>query len=99
MQGYSNGVINNGNLSLLDVSLPVFIFSISEYTYGSNFDIDLIDNLTTERVLTRIYGSARIEAHSFGTILRSLTFAGTVVGMLLFGMSMTSTPTLLCAMR
>lgn len=36
-------------------------------------------------LLTRIYGSERIEAHNFGTVLRSLTFAGTVAGMLIFG--------------
>jgi len=78
---------------------PLLFFFTSEHTYESNFDINLFDNLTTERVLTRIYGSARIEAHSFGTILRSLTFVGTVVGMLLFGMSTSPIPTFLCAMH
>lgn len=81
-------MINNGNLYLLDVTPPVFIFYTSEHMYGSNFDIDPFNNLTIDPVLTRIYGSARIEAHSFGTILRSLTFVGTVVGMLLFGVSL-----------
>jgi len=36
-------------------------------------------------LLTRIYGSDRIEAHNYGTTVRSVTFAGTVVGMILFG--------------
>lgn len=89
-------MINNGNLYLLDVTPPVFIFYTSEHTYGSNFDIDPFNNLTIDPVLTRIYGSARIEAHSFGTILRSLTFVGTVVGMLLFGVSLM--PVFLCPM-
>ncbi|KAJ3575504.1 hypothetical protein NP233_g1045 [Leucocoprinus birnbaumii] len=43
----------------------------------------VINNVNT--LLTRIYGSDKIEAHNYGTTLRSLTFAGTVVGMLLFG--------------
>ena len=36
-------------------------------------------------MLNRIYGSARVGEHNHGTTLSSLTFAGTIVGMLLFG--------------
>ena len=36
-------------------------------------------------MLNRIYGSDRVGAHNYGTTLSSLTFAGTVVGMLIFG--------------
>ncbi|KAF5359638.1 hypothetical protein D9756_003128 [Leucocoprinus leucothites] len=35
-------------------------------------------------LLTRIYGD-RLEDHNYGTIIRSVTFAGTVVGMVIFG--------------
>ena len=35
-------------------------------------------------VLTRIYGS-RLEEHNYGTTVRSVAFAGTVVGMVIFG--------------
>lgn len=36
------------------------------------------------QVLTRIYGD-RLEEHNYGTVVRSVTFAGTVVGMVTFG--------------
>lgn len=38
-------------------------------------------------MLTRIYGADRIEDHNYGTIVRSLTFAGTIVGMIIFGVA------------
>ena len=37
--------------------------------------------------LTRIYGPDILEHHDFSTILSSVAFAGTVVGMLVFGAS------------
>ena len=43
-----------------------------------NFDIPTI-------VLTRIYGKAETGKHNYSTTLSSLTFAGTIVGMLSFG--------------
>ena len=36
-------------------------------------------------VLTRIYGKAAVSAHNYSKTLSSVTFAGTVVGMLVFG--------------
>lgn len=36
-------------------------------------------------VLTRIYGKAALEDHAYSRTLSSLAFAGTIVGMLLFG--------------
>jgi len=35
--------------------------------------------------LTRIYGADRVDAHNYSTVLSSLAFAGTIVGMLTFG--------------
>jgi MFS family permease len=36
-------------------------------------------------LLTRIYGKSAIGAHNYSTTLSSLAFAGTIVGMLVFG--------------
>jgi hypothetical protein len=36
-------------------------------------------------VLTRVYGSAELKKHDYSRTLSSLGFAGTVVGMLIFG--------------
>ena len=36
-------------------------------------------------MLRRIYGKERIDAHNYGTTLASVAFAGTIVGMLVFG--------------
>ncbi|KAG6829273.1 hypothetical protein H0H92_005093 [Tricholoma furcatifolium] len=41
-------------------------------------------------VLTRIYGKAALSQHNYSTIVNSAGFAGTVVGMLLFGLSAAS---------
>lgn len=49
------------------------------------FLIPPIVKSNSQSVLTRIYGANRIEAHNYGTIVRSLTFAGTIFGMVTFG--------------
>jgi hypothetical protein len=36
-------------------------------------------------VLTRVYGPAQLKKHAYSRTLSSLGFAGTVVGMLVFG--------------
>lgn len=36
-------------------------------------------------VLKRIYGTAEVTAHNYSTVLSSVVFAGTIVGMLSFG--------------
>ena len=36
-------------------------------------------------VLKRVYGKEALSAHNYSTVLSSLGFAGTVVGMLIFG--------------
>ena len=36
-------------------------------------------------MLKRIYGKERIDNHNYGTTLASVAFAGTIVGMLVFG--------------
>lgn len=44
-----------------------------------------ISPFTFSKVLKRTYGDDAVGAHNYSTILSSLTFAGTVVGMLIFG--------------
>ncbi|KAL9714381.1 glycerophosphoinositol permease [Leucoagaricus gongylophorus] len=39
---------------------------------------------TVNTILTRLYGS-RLDEHNYGTTIRSVVFAGTVVGMIIFG--------------
>lgn len=41
---------------------------------------------TVVTLIKRKYGAERVKAHNFGTVLNSLAFAGTIVGMLSFGM-------------
>ncbi|KXN81580.1 hypothetical protein AN958_04419 [Leucoagaricus sp. SymC.cos] len=59
------------------------IFACGTALFSDGYSNGVINNVNT--LLTRIYGSERIEANNYGTTLRSLAFAGTVVGMLLFG--------------
>jgi len=59
------------------------IFACGTALFSDGYSNGVINNVNT--LLTRIYGSDRIEANNYGTTVRSLAFAGTVVGMLLFG--------------
>ncbi|KXN81579.1 hypothetical protein AN958_04418 [Leucoagaricus sp. SymC.cos] len=55
------------------------------FACGTALFADGYSNGVISSVLTRIYGQDKIEAHDYGTVVRSVTFAGTVVGMILFG--------------
>ncbi|KXN88499.1 hypothetical protein AN958_07165 [Leucoagaricus sp. SymC.cos] len=55
------------------------------FACGTALFSDGYSNGVISAVLNRIYGADRIENHNYGTIVRSLTFAGTVVGMIIFG--------------
>lgn len=50
---------------------------------AAGFDVLLI--LTSFTVLKRIYGADAINNHNYSTTLSSVAFAGTIVGMLVFG--------------
>lgn len=47
-------------------------------------------------MLRRIYGKEQLANHNYGTTLSSATFAGTIVGMLLFGYLSDKIGTLVC---
>ncbi|KAJ3560297.1 hypothetical protein NP233_g10928 [Leucocoprinus birnbaumii] len=61
------------------------IFACGTALFSDGYANGVISSVNTHSpVLTRIYGD-RLEAHNYGTTVRSVTFAGTVVGMVLFG--------------
>jgi MFS family permease len=68
------------NERLRSVSL---IFACGTALFSDGYANGIIGSVNT--VLTRIYGSAVIGQHNYSRIVSSLLFAGTVVGMLLFG--------------
>ncbi|KAJ3571096.1 hypothetical protein NP233_g3977 [Leucocoprinus birnbaumii] len=59
------------------------IFACGTALFSDGYSNGIISAVNT--ILNRIYGADRIEAHNYGTILRSVVFAGTIVGMLSFG--------------
>ncbi|TEB27007.1 MFS general substrate transporter [Coprinellus micaceus] len=69
-KGYANGVIGSVNTRGLHVS-----------SIPSRNHVDFAKT----KVLTRIYGPEALSKHAYSRTLSSLAFAGTVVGMLLFG--------------
>ncbi|PFH52919.1 hypothetical protein AMATHDRAFT_1657 [Amanita thiersii Skay4041] len=69
--GYANGVIGNG--------MPL------EHKSGSTLSRLSGINLILTVVLTRVYGADVLKKHNYSVIISSLGFAGTVVGMLIFG--------------
>ncbi|EIN09771.1 MFS general substrate transporter [Punctularia strigosozonata HHB-11173 SS5] len=68
------------NKPLSQVSL---IFACGTALFSDGYANNIIGSVTT--CMRRTYGADRVNAHSFPTVLSSLTFAGTVVGMLTFG--------------
>ncbi|KAF9448518.1 putative metabolite transporter [Macrolepiota fuliginosa MF-IS2] len=70
------------------------IFACGTALFSDGYSNGVINNVNT--LLTRIYGSDRIEANNYGTTVRSLAFAGTVVGMLLFGTYNLDLPVYIC---
>ncbi|KAF9448539.1 putative metabolite transporter [Macrolepiota fuliginosa MF-IS2] len=59
------------------------IFACGTALFADGYANGVISSVNT--LLTRIYGSDQIEAHNYGTTVRSVTFAGTMVGMIIFG--------------
>ena len=88
MQTESSEVVSRSHLTLF-VLLTLSSDYNSEYLcvpsslmYGYP---DSVSGLRMSAVLTRIYGKAALEDHAYSRTLSSLAFAGTIVGMLLFG--------------
>jgi hypothetical protein len=46
---------------------------------------EIINTTPLWSVLKRVYGTAALSAHNYSTTLSSVGFAGTIVGMLVFG--------------
>ncbi|KAL0954582.1 hypothetical protein HGRIS_003542 [Hohenbuehelia grisea] len=59
------------------------IFACGTALFSDGYANGIIGNVFT--ILTRIYGKERLAEHDFSRILSSLLFAGTVVGMVVFG--------------
>ncbi|KAF5311976.1 hypothetical protein D9619_003802 [Psilocybe cf. subviscida] len=59
------------------------IFACGTALFSDGYANNVIGSVNT--LLTRIYGAEKLAAHNHGRVLTSLGFAGTVVGMLLFG--------------
>lgn len=69
-----------------DVANPSVEFQQSILVRASSASpLHQASDLQTSTVLTRIYGKAALDNHSYSRTLSSLAFAGTIVGMLLFG--------------
>lgn len=84
--GYANNIIGTGTLAAF-VSLLVVSFPSLQSTRVRLNSSDARRYIRTETitVLTRIYGKEALAHHNYSTTINSLSFAGTVVGMLLFG--------------
>ncbi|EMD34089.1 hypothetical protein CERSUDRAFT_86845 [Gelatoporia subvermispora B] len=59
------------------------IFACGTALFSDGYANGVIGDVNT--LLTRIYGADEVDKHNYSTTLSSLTFAGTVVGMLVFG--------------
>ncbi|TFK46065.1 MFS Git1p-related glycerophosphoinositol and glycerophosphocholine permease [Heliocybe sulcata] len=59
------------------------IFACGTALFSDGYANGVIGSVNT--LLTRIYGSDAVSAHNYSTVLSSLAFAGTIVGMLTFG--------------
>jgi MFS family permease len=59
------------------------IFACGTALFSDGYANNVIGMVNT--LLKRIYGSDTIDAHNYSTALTSVTFAGTIVGMLVFG--------------
>ncbi|XP_006459103.1 hypothetical protein AGABI2DRAFT_191164 [Agaricus bisporus var. bisporus H97] len=59
------------------------IFACGTALFSDGYANGVLSDVNT--LLNRIYGADRIDANGYGTTVRSLAFAGTVVGMLVFG--------------
>ncbi|THH29999.1 hypothetical protein EUX98_g4190 [Antrodiella citrinella] len=59
------------------------IFACGTALFSDGFANGVIGNILT--LLKRVYGTERVEANNYATVLSSVTFAGTIVGMLTFG--------------
>ncbi|RDB26292.1 hypothetical protein Hypma_006812 [Hypsizygus marmoreus] len=59
------------------------IFACGTALFSDGYANGVIGSVNT--LLNRVYGIAALKSHNYSTILSSLGFAGTVVGMLLFG--------------
>lgn len=59
------------------------IFACGTALFSDGYANGVIGSVNT--LLTRIYGADALKAHDYGRTLSSLAFAGTVVGMLVFG--------------
>jgi len=59
------------------------IFACGTALFSDGYANNIIGSVNT--LLKRIYGTEVIEAHNYATTLSSVAFAGTIVGMLVFG--------------
>ncbi|KAG6807552.1 hypothetical protein H0H92_007117 [Tricholoma furcatifolium] len=59
------------------------IFACGTALFSDGYANGIIGSVNT--LLKRIYGTDVVSAHNYSTVLSSLAFAGTVVGMLIFG--------------
>ncbi|KAF8071986.1 putative metabolite transporter [Lyophyllum atratum] len=59
------------------------IFACGTALFSDGYANGVIGNVNT--ILKRVYGADTVNAHNYGTVLNSLAFAGTIVGMLSFG--------------
>jgi MFS family permease len=59
------------------------IFACGTALFSDGYANGVIGSVNT--LLTRIYGAEKLAAHNHGRVLTSLGYAGTVIGMLLFG--------------
>ncbi|KAF9451867.1 MFS Git1p-related glycerophosphoinositol and glycerophosphocholine permease [Macrolepiota fuliginosa MF-IS2] len=59
------------------------IFACGTALFSDGYSNGVISSVNT--LLDRVYGSDQIEANNYGVTLRSVVFAGTIFGMLLFG--------------
>ncbi|KZT30020.1 MFS Git1p-related glycerophosphoinositol and glycerophosphocholine permease [Neolentinus lepideus HHB14362 ss-1] len=73
-----SNIVRNAGLS--QVSL---IFACGTATFSDGYTNNVIGSANT--LITRIYGEKAVSQHSYNTTVSSMAFAGTVVGIILFG--------------
>ncbi|KAJ3481751.1 hypothetical protein NLJ89_g12186 [Agrocybe chaxingu] len=66
------------------------IFACGTALFSDGYANGIIGSVNT--LLNRIYGPEKLKAHDYSTTLSSLAFAGTIVGMIIFGEGFAPSP-------
>lgn len=83
--GYANGVLGSGESPLTSSPSPLTHPSFPVNTRMHLRERTTANDTDTWTVLKRVYGADALSSHNYSRTVNSLIFAGTIVGMVLFG--------------